>query len=52
MKQNWYTTPASALGMTARELVLNRLHKLAELMDNGKKVKDTTMTRAFIASVS
>lgn len=52
MKKDFYTTPASELKMTARELVLHRLRKLAELMDDGKKVKDTTMIRAFIAAVS
>lgn len=52
MKRDFYTTPGSALGMTARELVLHRLHKLAELMEDGKNIKDTAMTRAFIAAVS
>lgn len=52
MKKDFYTTPASELGMTARELVLNRLRKLADLMQDGKNIKDTTMTRAFIAVVS
>lgn len=52
MTRNFYTTPASELGMTARDLVLNRLRKLADLMADGKNIKDTAMTRAFIAAVS
>ena len=52
MKRDFYTTPASKLGVTARELVLHRLRKLAHLLDEGKNIKDTDMTRAFIAAVS
>lgn len=52
MKRDFYTTPASKLNMTARDLVLHRLTKLAELMDEGKRIQDTSMTRAFIAAVS
>lgn len=52
MKRDFYTTPASKLGMTARDLVLHRLNKLADLLEEGKKVKDTAMTREFLAAVS
>lgn len=48
----FHTTPASELGWTARDLVLHRLRKLAFLMTDGKNIKDTAMTRAFIAAVS
>ena len=52
MSKNYYETPASELGMTAKELVMSRLQKLADMMSEGKRIQDTNMTRAFIAAVS
>ena len=50
-KQNFYTTPASKLNMTAKELVHNRIANVVRMMKQGKRIQDTAMTRAFAASV-
>ena len=49
--QDFYTTPASKLNMTARELVMNRLRAVGRKMNDGKKIVDTSMLRAFIRVV-
>lgn len=47
-----YTKSCSVLGCTARELVLNRLQKVSDMIEDGRTIKDTDMTRAFAAAVS
>ena len=50
-KQDFYTTPASKLGMTAKALVTSRVEKVIELAHKGKKIQNTTMLQAFAAAV-
>jgi len=52
MTQNWYETPASELGMTAKQLVRQRLWKLGELYMQGANIKDTAMLRAFASAAN
>jgi len=45
-----YKKPASKQGMTAKQLVHDRLVNLNRLMQSGKQIQDTDMTRKFIAA--
>lgn len=49
---NPYEMPASALGMTAHDLVSQRVRKVRDMRTEGRKIKETNMLAAFEASVS
>lgn len=51
-KRDTYTVPASKQGMTARQLVMQRLQNLQRMLNDGKRIQDTQMTYAFIRAVS
>lgn len=50
-KKDLYTTPASQQGLTARQLVEDRIKNLIRMAHDGRKIMNTNMTSAFAASV-